>query len=361
MPDRHFPSFRAFVDFLASEPCPTYTHRWRDPGMTVMQESKVPKYLFRGEPGVFASSLTSRGRIQAGGMFNAEELAMLDELTSMAEAAWTLRTLDRFRSLGWPQHYGMPTPYLDVTSDPSVAIHFAGWSTGSSRPPVRTLYRLDLEAIDHKVYSSEAPAPLSLAWIGQIYCTRATRQSAWVLCSNDEKLEFDFQRSPHLSGAVERFTIDAVDAEGFFDPTLLSAEDDAFAAWPLAVVRALKVSIEKPLTPRVAEWICNRIPLYEWTPCEVTYDGMGRGARLGFLSPSQAAARDGRSYVADRTAVIAELTSTEIPVPNGILFGMPTGGPRGKTIWLNAGDECEVQWRYPFPRRGRSFERVVLR
>jgi hypothetical protein len=361
MPDRHFPSFRALLDFLASEPCPTYTHRWRDPGMTVMQESKAPKYLFRGEPGVYPTSLTSRGRIGTGGMFDPDELAMLDELTTMAEAVWTLRTLDRFRSLGWPQHYGFPTPYIDVTSDPSVAVHFAGWSTGPSRASVRTLYRIDLESIDHKVYAPDGRTPLSLAWIGQMYCTRATRQSAWVLCSNEERIGFDFQHSPHLAGAVERFTIDAVDADQFFDPTLLGAEDDAFAAWPLAAVRALKASIEKPLTPRVAEWLCNRIPLYEWTPCEVTFDGRGRGARLGFLSPSQATERHHRSYVADREAVMAELTSASIPVPNGVLFGMLTGGTPGQSMWLHGGDVCEVQWRYPFPRRGRSFERVVLR
>lgn len=361
MPDRHFVSFQSLLDFLASEPLVTYTHRWRDPWMTQMQDSRAPKYLFRGEPGAYEASLTSRGRIQSLGMFDENELAMLDALTSMAEAVWTLRTLDRFRSLGWPQHYGFPTHCLDVTSDPSVAVHFAGWTAGGPPAPVRTFYRLDLEAIDSKVYAVGGGTPLSLAWIGQINCTRATRQSAWVLCANAERLAFDFQRSPHLAGAVERFTVDAVDADQFFDPTLLSAEDDAFAPWPLAVVRALRVSIAKPVTRRVAEWICNRIPLYEWTPLEVTYDGAGRGARLGLLSPSEARTRFHRSYESDGVAVVEELTSDRVPVPNGILFGMLTGGPPGESVWLMPGDECEIQWRYPFPGRGRSFERVVLR
>ncbi len=378
MAGRHFKSFKELLDFLANEPLQTYTHRWRDAyaWMTVSGDvvSKAPKYLFRGEPGVFPTSLTSGGRVDADRMFDVEESAMLKELTTMAQGVWMLRTGDRFRSLGWPQHYGFPTPFLDVTSDPSVAVHFAGATSNQEAAPVRTFYRLDLEAIDHKVYApllnpkftSMPPAsfgetPLSVAYIGQMNCVRATRQSACVLCSNEEGLAFDFQRSPHLVGATERFTIDAGDAREYFDPTLLSTEDDAYAAWPLAVVRALHVSTGKLFSRRLAEWICGRIPLFEWTPIEVTYDQVGRGAYLGLMSPAEASARFNRSYVANRDAVIEELTSRRNTIPNGILFGMLTGGKPGASRWLHAGDECEIQWRYPFPQRGRSFERVVLR
>jgi hypothetical protein len=126
---------------------------------------------------------------------------------------------------------------------------------------------------------------------------------------------------------------------------LLTAQDDAYAAWPLAVVRALKIIAGGALPRVVAEWLCARIPLYEWLPVEVGYDGRGCGTKLGLLAPAEAMQRDGRNYEADPRTIIEDLVSPDIPVPNGIVFGTPTGGPPHTVKWLEPGSECEVRWR----------------
>ena len=113
------------------------------------------------------------------------------------------------------------------------------------------------------------------------------------------------------------------------------------------------VLIQAAVPRKVAEWICQRIPLFEWTPVEATYDDRGRGTRLRLLSPAAAAERDGRDYHANRQTVIEELTSPEMPTPNGVVFGLRTGGKAGTSECLEPGKEYEFQWRYPFPGPGR--------
>ena len=307
--------------------------------------NEAPKYLYRGEPGLFSSSLSSWGRMLKSVRFGGRELELLEQLTEMASQVTNQRIGDPFRAIGWPQHYGFPTYYLDLTSDPAVALHFAA-SPGDDPPPKkRVVFRIDLEAIERKVYRpAREETPLGAAQLDHLYFTRAQRQRAWVICARRNAFRFNLQRSWHLWRHVEKFKVDAVDAESFLRPELLGAQDDAFASWPLAIVRALKFAAGGALPRALAEWICARVPLYEWTPVQVLYDERGQGTKLEFLSPAQAAERDGIDYRADPVAVVEELVSPEIPVPNGIVFGVLTGGIPGTTKWVEPGSECEVQW-----------------
>jgi hypothetical protein len=387
MTELRFSTFRELAEVLEAGAGKTFRHRWQDPSYkSPLPESwrkqlprgwdlpgrsgevEAPKYLYRGEPDLYPSSVSSRGRLNGGGQFTPDEVKLLDRLTSIAAEVWNLRVSDHFRSVGWPQHYGFPTQMLDLTFDPMVALHFAAWTGGDRPAKKRVIYRIDLEAIEHKIY---APAggysPLAAASIADINCTRATRQRAWVICSHeDDPASFDLQTSPHLLPHTEKFTVEAADGDSFIQPKLLDAQDDGFAAWPLAIVRGLKVEIQAAVPRKVAEWICQRIPLFEWTPVEATYDDCGRGTRLRLLSPAAAAERDGRDYHANRQTVIEELTSPEMPTPNGVVFGLRTGGKAGTSEWLEPGKEYEFQWRYPFPGPGRwglpeVFERLTLR
>ena len=393
MRSRHFPSFASLAQELQRSANKTFLHHWQDPsyrnslppafqaglppGWDIPGRSgtsEVPKYLYRGEPGIFPTTLSSRGRLAKVARFGQVELTLLDRLTQMATEVTNGRIADQFRAVGWPQHYGFPTAYLDLTSDPSVALHFAASADTDPPPQKRVLYRIDLEAIERKVYGLAGKStPLALAGIDHLYFTRAARQSAFVICARKKVLDFDLQRSHHLWWHIEKFTVDAVDAEHFLRPELLTAQDDVLAAWPLAFVRALKIVARGALTRTLAEWICARIPLYEWTPVQVDYDGKGRGGRFGLISPSEAQQRDGRDYRADKQKVIEELISPEIPTPNGIIFGTPTGGEPGKVEWLEPGSECEVQWRHGFEGidgaltdeywqyAPKTFKRVILR
>jgi hypothetical protein len=386
MKTRSFPSFQALATELQRGAGGEFVHYWQNPsyanslpehfrkglpaGWDLPGQSgyeHVPRYLFRGEPDVYPSTRPSRGRLKTDPRFTQRDLELLDELTDMAMWASNLRLADTGRALGWPQHYGFPTYYTDLTSDPSVALHFAAFAPGKPGPPQRAVYRIDLEAIVHKVYAPGGrETPLGASSIQHTDCTRADRQRAWVICGADsEAEEFDLQNCKHLGDHIEKFVVPATDAERFLKCDLLDASDDRFATWPLAVVRSMKAVIGGALPPAVAEWICDRIPLYDWTPVEVLYDGSGRGSRLTLLTPAQATQRFGQDFSADRRAVIEALLSAEVPAPNGIVYGVPTGGKPGTSRWLLPGDKCEVQWRYPFPGpprwNGRAFETVILR
>jgi len=382
----HFPSFTALANELQNDVGKEFTHYWQNPSYAASLPemfrkglpegwdvpgrsgvSQAPKYLYRGEPGLYRNSLPSRGRLQADPRFSPADLKLLDELTSMAQSAWNFRLADRFRAFAWPQHYGFPTDYLDLTTDPGVALHFAALSSTNPDPPERAVYRIDLKAIIDKVYAPGGGwSPLQVASVEDIGCTRASRQRAWILCSREpEHASFDLQNSDHLGDHIEKFIIGAADGESYLQDSLLEAQDDVYANWPLAVVRSMKAVTLSGMPRAVAEWICNRIPLFEWMPLEVWYDGDGLGARLGLLTPTQAALQYGQDYRALVTLVIEELTSADIPTPNGILFGTLTGGEPDTSQWLLPGSTCEVQWNFPFPGpprwNARAFEKVVLR
>lgn len=379
MLNQFYSSFRALADELARTAQQTFQHRWQDPSFAAQLpadfrpeywdypgrsgEDTAPKYLYRGEAGDYPSSLPSRARIHA--TFDQIELALLDELTKMASWCWRLRHGDPFRSIGWPQHYGFPTLVLDLTSDPLVALHFAADARNVSGTASRVVYRVDLEAIESKVYGPAGlPTPISAACIAHDFCNRAIRQSAWVMRSNDFEMPLDFQHCDHLTDHVERFTVDGRDAAEFVRPDLLDTSSDFFACWPLAVLRSFKASIERPLPKRLAEWIVSRVPLFEQTPVRIFYDERSRGSRWQLISPTEASAADGCSYVAAIDAVVKELTGPDIPTPSGLLFGVPTGGEPNSDRWFRRGDECEIQWRYPFPGppryNARAFERVII-
>jgi len=375
----HFASFRQLADELNAAAHTTFEHHWKDPTYAAQLPSQfrpanwdlpgtsgvsqVPRYLYRGEAALYPSSTPSRARIT--GIFEEDELKLLDELTSMAAWSWRLRHGDSLRSIGWPQHYGFPTQALDLTSDPRVALHFAA-DPGAGSGDVRVVYRIDLKAIVSKVYGAAgAHTPLSAASIDHKDCERATRQSAWVLVSNEDDSPLDFQHSKPISRHIERFTVGASDASVFVRSDLCDASSDAFASWPLAVVRSFKASIQRPVPRRLAEWIVSRIPLFEQTPVRVFYDEAGRGSSLDLLSPAKATDADGHSYATTAEAVIEELISDQPSTPSGLLFAVPTGGKPNSERQLLPGDECEVQWAYPFPGppryNGRAFERVIIR
>lgn len=252
----------------------------------------------------------------------------------MASWVWRLRQGDAFRAVGWPQHYGFPTAALDLTSNPAVALHFAADTREHPPPGLRVVYRVDLEAIEPKIYGPEGlPTPLQAASIADNFCVRAQRQSAWVLRGVEARegrrgdSPLDFQRSKDIAVHLERFTVDAIDAGNFVHGDLLDPSNDLFACWPLAVVRSFKAYIQRPIPRRVAEWIIGRIPLFEQTPVCIYYDARGRGSRWQLISPTEASQSYGHSYVADREPVLEDLMSPDLPTPSGLLFGVPTGGP----------------------------------
>src|SRR5262249_2500028 len=73
-------------------------------------------------------------------------------LSDMALKVTNIRVGNRSRAGGFAQHYGFPTRYVDLTSDPTVALHFAASTTNERPPKQRVVWRLDLQGIDKKTY-----------------------------------------------------------------------------------------------------------------------------------------------------------------------------------------------------------------
>ncbi|MCY4725915.1 FRG domain-containing protein [Nocardioides sp. STR2] len=379
-----FGSFAELSDRLGGDAEATFRHHWEDPSWSttlpvafrprrwdhpgLSGTSEVPKYLYRGEAGVYPASTPSRARIER--QFDGHELSLLDEASNLAVWAWRMRTGDAFRSIGWPQHYGFPTAALDLTDHLSVALHFAADASPGAIPQ-RVLYRLDLERVVKKVYGrAGAPTPLKAAGIAHENSVRAERQHAWIMTLGAAEkvrlrdLPFDLRGSRHLRRHLERFVIDARDCEAFVDRSLLLASDDAFAWWPLAVLRSLHATLETALPSQVAIWLAGRIPLFEQTPVQMFFDEAGSFAAYRFTSPNEATLMTGLDYAVDLEAVISELTSTTTPDPNGILYGHPVPREPGTQRWLLRGDTYQIQWRYPFPglqRSHRGYETITVR
>jgi FRG domain len=368
---RHYSSFQRLAARLEHESRKTFTQRWENSSyQTSLPEHfrfaggavdfpgeagtvELPKYLYRGEPDLFSATRSSWARLVEQGRFGEHELKLLKLLSDMALNVTNIRVGNRSRAGGFAQHYGFPTRYVDLTSDPTVALHFAASTTNERPPKKRVVWRLDLQGIDKKTYVEGAadanrfaadPAPLTVAHLEQHYFTRARRQRAWVISARTDEFRFNLQRSWHLWRHVKKFTVDSADADRFRRPDLESAEDDPYAPWPLAIVRALKVVAGGGLPQALADWICGRIPLYEWTPVDVYYDGKGRGTRVHYYSPAEATKQNGRDYRANREAVVEELVAPEIGMPNGIVFGQPSGGMPNTMKRFEPGSECEVQW-----------------
>src|ERR1051326_2452080 len=202
MKKRRFSSFRELAAELQRDAGRTFAHRWEDPSYRASLPeifraslpqgwdmpgrsgtAEAPKFLYRGESGIFPQSLSSRARLTLDARFSTRDLDLLDRLTALAGELERSQT-DSFRSLGWPQHYGLPTYFLDLTSDPLVALHFAANSSVPNSSSMRVLYRIDFEAIESKVYGlAGRPTPLAAARIEQTTIVRAQRQRAWIICA----------------------------------------------------------------------------------------------------------------------------------------------------------------------------------
>ncbi len=87
--------------------------------------SPMPAFLYRGESGVYPKTQTSMARAVSSSL----PRAAIVDLKRVSERI--TRTLQRKfnlaadQALGFLQHYGFPTEFLDATSDPQVAASFA--------------------------------------------------------------------------------------------------------------------------------------------------------------------------------------------------------------------------------------------
>src|SRR5258707_1074474 len=99
MNGREFSKFRDLAEVLQAGASRTFTHRWQNPSYRASLpehfrkglppgwdipgrsgEDEVPKSLYRGEPDLFPSSVSSRGRLKVDGRWKEVRLAAVQVL-----------------------------------------------------------------------------------------------------------------------------------------------------------------------------------------------------------------------------------------------------------------------------------------
>jgi len=222
-------SFAELVETLSPEGTPAFCREQEFDGKVI--QTKLLKYLFRGEPAVYPTTLTSLRRAQADPSLTREDWSILVGLVRLCRDVFGAAMGDGLSGLAFAQHYGIPTTLLDVTNDPRVALHLA--AARSSMAEERTFFRIDLE---------RCGSTINVAYTGHEFCRRGQVQSAWGLwLANQERFaEFDLQQCPEIDDCVEKHIICAGDAPEFSIPDLLDDKFDAFAPYPIALLRGLK-------------------------------------------------------------------------------------------------------------------------
>lgn len=340
-------SFESLIRSLEPDGVPTFVRKVRGPEGKET-DIKYPKYLFRGEPGVYPNSFTSLRRARDVTGLSNEDWSILIGLVKLCRDVFGAATGEGLDGLAFAQHYSIPTTLLDVTNDPMVALHFAADSPASVFE--RTFFRIDLERCFPHVHAS---------YVGHEFCRRGQVQSAWALWFADKErfAEFDLQNCPEIDDCVEKHIVRVdgrEDIERFRTPHLLDERSDGFAPYPIAILRGLKFHYGQPFPRSFVSWILSRIPLYDWIPCDVTYSLFGPPERIALRSPTKAEKEDGIGYNLDFDKIVEEFVSDRFQTPNPTLFAILRGPPM-KTERLGPGSSFDVvMWKPGFepPPRG---------
>src|SRR5688572_25229659 len=99
-------SFDALIRALAPDGVPAFVRKVRaHDGKEIAV--RYPKYLFRGEPGVFPHSLTSLRRAYDTAGLSPEDWSLLIGLVRLCRDVFGAATGEGLDGLAWAQHYGI--------------------------------------------------------------------------------------------------------------------------------------------------------------------------------------------------------------------------------------------------------------
>jgi hypothetical protein len=87
----------------------------------------VPRYLYRGECGLFPTTESSQLRLERSGEFNPKEQEALRKVVSALRSVFKQPDYDNTEAdaEGLLEHYGVPSPIINFTSSPDIAAVFA--------------------------------------------------------------------------------------------------------------------------------------------------------------------------------------------------------------------------------------------
>jgi hypothetical protein len=131
---QHFESLADCLRFLASAyPQAAIQLSSKDIGSGEVFESEAPKYLFRGEPAAYDTTVSSMERMKNCPHLSVSSKQELEKLSQWVNSELQKKAdLQPMLSAGFCQHYGLPSELIDFTADLEVAGVFA--SLGELRP-----------------------------------------------------------------------------------------------------------------------------------------------------------------------------------------------------------------------------------
>ena len=135
--DSHLSEFEANWKFTSLSDCLRYLGERFPPNETTVVElrtpsglivpHRAPKYLYRGECGLFETTESSLTRLERSGLLDAAEQQSLRKVHEALQ--WRFRQEDygnsQWNAEGLLQHYGVPTEVVDFSSFLDVAAAFA--------------------------------------------------------------------------------------------------------------------------------------------------------------------------------------------------------------------------------------------
>lgn len=206
----------------------------------------TPKYLFRGEPGFYSSTTSSAERIESE-LSQSETRDLHRVLTDIADCLSRSvfqplppigspeHQVVLWRTGAWLQHYGIPTRYVDFTSDLSVAAFFAANSNSGVGGRIYVVETELMKRVSpiHRMHQSGARRPIV--------------QNAYGIRLWDGENLQDEATYPIMKYEFEYTSIDS-----FFGnrPELMSINGDSLASFILAILCQ-----QKPQCPKIVNII----------------------------------------------------------------------------------------------------------
>jgi len=225
-------------------------------GSRIAGPRRVPRYLFRGEKKEYETCRPTICRLNDDHDCDrddtAEIIRVMEESVVWVENNFGLSPHD---AEGLVQHLGLPTRYVDFSSDPEIAAAFA---LGDSPQPCR---QAAICVLDVKK-AIESGCGQIAEFKDHRWCERAKRQVAYGFAP----LSFSDLRSPEAADQAGGWwfdvTIQSSDIVRFPEKLkgLLDARSDPVSGL-LRLVTNLYVAENGKLRPAVAKWISNKIPM----------------------------------------------------------------------------------------------------
>ena len=278
-PDRRFESMREASAFLLDEQARRpVEHVWTQTGSGLLIPQRVPRYLFRGENGLFETTLASIHRPDTFAMKDGRRLPVADLrkvqylIPCLAHHFVNNETyaLNEYEAYGLLQHYHLPTTIIDFTGDLTNALAFAALGE-------HTVGRVG-------VLTSPQCLERVIDFTGHPCAERAQRQAAFGVVPPDELIDLKSEAARlRLGIRWYEFPVSPSDRDclrGIIQE-LLRWTDDPSAGF-LRFHLTEFVEAHGKFSPELTDWLLDRVPVAPY--CYVAERFQGKDVIVYFRS-----------------------------------------------------------------------------